>query len=332
MTTLPWGRRQDNESLFNKIGGRVQDIARIRRTLASSRFSTVVVKTAHDWATLSRDIPLLVAVRHLCPKITLQLHGSSSNWLVSPGRILFKYATRLLLGLSDAALILSSEEQRQWQKFHPTGNFFVVSNPFVPATVLSPEASPSTLNVPECRPTLLFVGRLVEAKGVLDLLNALPRILKQVACHLIIIGEGPMSQQLQATAKRRGLMEHVTFAGYLRREQIATAYRTANIFVFPSFWNEGFPTVLAEAMNAGLPIVTTHIRGAADHLQEGINALFVPPRDEVSLTTAVCRLLTDPDLCMQMRQANREKVKDFAPDKVGRQYLDVLEQIIGEPK
>jgi glycosyltransferase involved in cell wall biosynthesis len=70
------------------------------------------------------------------------------------------------------------------------------------------------------------------------------------------------------------------------------------------------------------------MRGVADHLQEGVNALFVPPRDPTVLADTLVRLLANPVLRAQMSRTNREKVKDFAPEKVGRHYLDVLEQVV----
>ena len=91
--------------------------------------------------------------------------------------------------------------------------------------------------------------------------------------------------------------------------------------------------VLLEAISAGLPIVTTPIRGALDHLKEGVNTLFVPPHDPSVLAQTLSKLLNDPDLRARMREANLEKVKEFAPDVVARSYYLALEQIInGNPK
>jgi glycosyltransferase involved in cell wall biosynthesis len=116
-------------------------------------------------------------------------------------------------------------------------------------------------------------------------------------------------------------------AGYLQGDDLQRAYRSANLFVFPS-WREGFPTVITEAMDAGLPIVTTYIRGAADHLKEGVHACFVPPQNPVALAAAIRRVLAEPELQARMAQANRAKVKEFAPAIIGEQYLGILKQIV----
>ncbi len=325
VATEPWGRHSDHESLFEKIIGRARDIGRIWRALRHERFDVMVVQTSHDWRTVSRDIPLLLVTRRLCPRIVIEFHGSRSDWLIAPGHRMFKATSAWLLRLSNAALLLSSEEQHELQQFYPTGRFYVVSNPFQPTDTIPGELPWA---VPKSKPVLLFVGRLIEAKGIFDLLNAMPHVLGRTVCHLVVAGDGADAQRGREWVEKLGLTDHVTLTGYLVGEQLVAAYQMGDVFVLPTYWKEGFPTVITEAMNAGLAIVTTRIRGVGDHLQEGVNALFVPPRDPVVLADTLVQLLADPGLRTQISRANREKVQDFAPEKVGRHYLDVLEQVM----
>src|SRR5581483_7773435 len=115
-------------------------------------------------------------------------------------------------------------------------------------------------------------------------------------------------------------------------EELAVSYRDADVFVLPTYHPEGFPTAISEAMSAGLPVVTSNVRGNADHLIEGRNALFVPPRDPDALAEALERVLSDPRLRERMARANREKVKEFAPERVARGYVDVLEELLSLPE
>lgn len=80
-------------------------------------------------------------------------------------------------------------------------------------------------------------------------------------------------------------------------------YQRADIFVLPG-WSEGFPTVVAEAMDVGLLIVRAREQGMADHLAKRVNALLVPPRDPPGLAAAIDRLLEDASLrgLVQVRQ------------------------------
>jgi len=87
---------------------------------------------------------------------------------------------------------------------------------------------------------------------------------------------------------------------------------------------------LLEAMSAGLPIVTTALRGAVDRLEEGVNALFVPPRRPDLLAEALGRILSDGDLRASMAANNLAKIKEFAPEAVAPQYVAILENVVGK--
>ncbi|MGH9908609.1 MAG: glycosyltransferase family 4 protein [Pyrinomonadaceae bacterium] len=327
VVTESWGRHSDHESLIDKVVGRVKDVIRIRRILSGERFSVLVVKTAHDWNTLIRDVGLLLSTRGLRPATILQFHGSQPNVLLRRGHGLFKILSGWLMRLSDAFMVLSSEERDQWSQFFPAGKFFVVCNPFV-SPINEATITPQCIrNLPPKVPLLLFVGRLIREKGIFDLLDALSHLKASIAFHLLVAGDGPHAEQIKKYLTSLGVAEHVTLAGHLEATELAMAYHTATIFVLPTWWNEGFPTVIAEAMNAGLPIVTTPIRGMADHLQEGSSALFAPPRDPIRLAAIIKRLLSNPSLRAKMSQANQNKVRDFAPDVVGLHYLDILKQV-----
>ena len=323
-----WGRRSDCESPLQRVMGRVLDIAKVRRTLAQGRYDVMVIHTAHDPPAMARDLPLLVATRRQSPPVVLHLHGSQADALVSPGHRLIKAASARLLCLADGALVLSTEEQRQWQHFAPWADIRTVRNPYVGAGDAPPALDRAAFGISSGVPLLLFVGRLVAAKGIFDLLAALPMVLARTGCHLLVAGSGEQAALVHQAVARSGLGPHVTLAGYLQGEPLRSAYRLADIFVLPSYHAEGFPTVLAEAMEAGLPIVTTRLRGAADHLREGENALFVPPRDPTALGEALLRLLGDVSLRARMGAANRAAVSQFSPDVVAREYLEALRQIV----
>ena len=326
VVTEPWGRHRDVESPTEKVVGRLRDIARVRRAARAQPFDVIVVKTSHDWATLLRDLPLVLALGRRAP-VVLQLHGSEPERLLRPGNRAFKYTTALLSRLVDGVMVLSTEEQRQWQRFYPRGRFFVVTNPFVPGEEWAADGAAG-----RCReetrhvPAVLFVGRLMRPKGVFELVEAMASVVRDTPCRLVMVGEGPDEKALRDRVTALALEDQITFTGYLRGNDLVEAYRGADVFVLPS-WSEGFPTVLAEAMQAGLPIVTTRIRGAADHLTEGTHGLLVPPRDPAALASALTRLLRDAGRRAAMSTANREKVRSFAPEVVARHYLDVLRAV-----
>lgn len=324
--TEPWGRHRDGESILDKVFGRLGDVWRVWRRLRREQFDLLLVHTATEWPNYSRDIPVLWLCRKLVRRTAVQFHGSTPDTVLGPGKTGFKVVSRMLLRLVDAVLVLSSEEQRQWTQFHPSGRFFLVTNPFQPLAAANTQVAP--WHFPPQVPVLLYTGRLITPKGVFDLLEALALLKKRAArFHLLVAGTGSEEARFKSRIEMLGLENDITLAGYLDSVKLHQAYRAADLFVFPS-WSEGFPTVITEAMDAGLPIVTTYIRGAADHLKEGEHVYFVPPRDPEKLADTIDRLLRDSDLRAQMAQANRLKVKEFAPEIAGARYHDVLKQIL----
>ena len=320
---LPWGRRVEGERLPAKLLGRARDVAAARRAVIRGGFSVVVVKTAHDWLTLTRDLALV----RLLPRnmvVVLQFHGSQSTRLGAPGSRAFKLATGALVARADAILVLSREERAEWRAFSPNLQVFVVRNPLPPL----PEGAAAEPHSANGEKTILCVARLMLSKGVFELVRALPLLRTAVACRLVLAGDGPERARLRELVTELGLNDSVELAGYVDGAELASLYRSADVFALPTTHNEGFPTVILEAMAAGLPIVTTQSRGAADHLVEERHALFVPPHDPHALAASLRRLLTDSALRRRLGDANREKVQEFDADHVATEYLAALDTIV----
>lgn len=326
VTLQPWGRRREGESLWRKLAQRPMDIWRARRKVGADAAEVVVVHTAHSWATLVRDVPLLLALRAPGRVLVLHLHGSLSDRLVGPGRGAFKWASAILVALSDAVLVLSSEERRQWQAFRPAGRIHLVRNPLPPPLPPDPDTTRDRFGIAAGDPVVLFVGRLITAKGILELLAVLAD--GAPPFHLLVVGEGPLEAEIRRRAAAAGVGARLTLTGYLDGAELQAAYAIADLFVLPTAHSEGLPLVILEAMAAGLPIVTTPMRGMADHLRDERNALMVPPGDRAGLATAVARLLADGDLRRRLGAANRDAVREFSPERVGRDYLAALREAL----
>jgi glycosyltransferase involved in cell wall biosynthesis len=327
VVTHSWGRRRLGESLPEKITQRIREVLSVRRALKGQVLDVTVIKTAHDWRTVLRDIAVVLVIRRRCRPVVLQFHGSRASSLIERGHRAFKLATAALLSLVDGVMVLSTEERSQWQAFRDRPPVFAVKNPYA-RSLSSDSPEPDQTGASDSR--ALFVGRLMEEKGIFDLIDALPLVLEHAQCDLLVVGDGDQESEVRERIRRLGLDDHVTMTGYLSGRELSDSYRRATLFVFPTTWDEGFPTVLAEAMDAGLPIITTRIRGAADHLRDGENALFVEPRDLKGLATAMTTLLLDANRRAKMGLLNRERVQIFDPQIVAVEYRDVLKSIVDD--
>lgn len=133
---------------------------------------------------------------------------------------------------------------------------------------------------------LLYVGRLAAEKRLdllADALDGLPGV------RLVLVGDGPARPEL--AQRLAGRPAH--FTGFLRGEALATAYASADAFVFPSD-TETFGQVMQEAMASGLPVVAARAGGALDIVRSGITGAFFTPGDAAGLREQVRALVADP--------------------------------------
>ena len=146
---------------------------------------------------------------------------------------------------------------------------------------------------------LLFVGRLVERKGVHILIRALARVRERVEATLTVIGEGPEAAALRAEAVRAGVGGSVRFAGRVDEDALAEAYRTCDLFVLPAVVDrkgdtEGLGVVLLEAIEFGMPVIASDIGGIPDIVRHRDTGLLVPPGDAPALAAAILEAVADP--------------------------------------
>lgn len=160
---------------------------------------------------------------------------------------------------------------------------------------------------------VLAVGRLVEKKGYPVLLGALAEMVRRgrlVSCE--IVGSGPGRKALEEQAEALGLAAVVRFVGPRTHQQIAAAYRQADVFVQASVVvaggdRDGIPNALLEAMASGLAVVASEVAGIPEVVTPGCGVL-VPAGDPAALAAAICRLDDDSERRARLGSAARRRV------------------------
>ncbi len=159
---------------------------------------------------------------------------------------------------------------------------------------------------------VLFVGRLVEKKGVVHLLRAMQEVRRSVPESAITIaGDGPLRSPLAREAERLGVP--VRFLGVQTPMQVRDLMRRASVLCGPSIADargnaEGLPITFLEAQACGLPVVISASGGSAEGVVEGETGFVVPPADEVALASRLVELLRDPARRERMGNAARRHV------------------------
>lgn len=226
---------------------------------------------------------------------------------------------------SDRVVAISSDTAQELLE--------VVSVPVevIPYTTSLPDAGPvaSRPSLPgHPRGPVLFVGRLVERKGVAYLIDAIARVSDR-ELSLEIIGDGPAHASLQARAEALGVADRVTFRGKVTSDELQASYARAAVFVLPSVVDargdtEGLGVVLLEAMNYGTPVIASRIGGIPDIVEDGVSGLLVPAGDVTALAEALRRLIEDPALARRLGEAGRQRVRErFDWDAIVQRWKEV---------
>jgi glycosyltransferase involved in cell wall biosynthesis len=177
---------------------------------------------------------------------------------------------------------------------------------------------------------LIYVGSLIERKGVKYLIEAMKYVVQHSGGPVVlaVVGAGEERESLEAMARRLGLGSHILFVGSVPPAEMPAWFRCADLFVLPSLY-EGRPNVVLEALAAELPVVATDIPGTRELVVEGENGFLVAPRSAYALAQAMVRLIGDPTKREKMGKKSREMVLRLGLtwDDIARRYLALYQEL-----
>lgn len=181
---------------------------------------------------------------------------------------------------------------------------------------------------------ILFVGRLIERKGVHILLESFAKVNKIFPkTQLIIAGDGPWRKRLEDLRDKLDIKDKVIFKGYLKSGELEKEYKEADIFVLPSIHDvkgdtETLGVVLIEAMEYGVPVIATNVGGIPDVVKDGYNGLLVPEKDPDALAQAIIKLVENKSIREKFVKNAKEYIKekfgwDIIIEKLIKIYMDL---------
>ncbi len=159
-------------------------------------------------------------------------------------------------------------------------------------------------------PIIGAVTRFYPAKGITYLVEAFPQVLTRYPdARLVLVGDGPLEEDLKAQARRLGIVDRVIFTGF--RPDAEAFVQLFTISVVPSL-EEGIGNVAIESIAGGVPVVASREGGLPEVVAEGKSGLLVPPGDAAKLGVALLRVLDEPFLLDRLRQGCREEAARFS--------------------
>jgi glycosyltransferase involved in cell wall biosynthesis len=204
------------------------------------------------------------------------------------------------------------------------------AKPLGKEVVCIPNGVDNAIFYPKENPTspfkILFVGRLVEQKGITFLLKSLAQIKKRYAnaydqIETTIIGDGPLRGTLENETDELDIRAKVKFLGWIDRDVLPQIYRESSVFIMPSL-EEGMPNVVLEAMASGLPIISTDNRGTNELVKNGENGIII--KDHSVLSSAILELIHDPNKRTNYAKSSRKLTEARGWDILARSYLELI--------
>jgi len=182
---------------------------------------------------------------------------------------------------------------------------------------------------------ILFVGRLVEKKGVHHLLNSMPAVIGAFPqAVLVIVGDGTQRAELERSAQRLGIKSSVRFLGKIPNEDLPKYYAAAHVFVGPSVVDkfgdtEGLGIVFLEAAASQLAMIGTSVGGISDVLIDRVTGTQISPNDSDQMAHEITRLLRNPELRNRLGQRARQHVEEnFSWKQVASSFTALFQEVI----
>lgn len=253
------------------------------------------------------NVHVTAAVKSLrqCPVI-IEEHGHC-RWKKWHHRIL----DRAICRRADAVLCCSQSVQRHAQPINriPSEQYFPIHNCVDPSAITASQDLPPNdlrkkLGIPPDSFVVGTIGKLRTEKGHTHLIEAWRRFVSATEgpCHLLIVGDGPLSQALKEQAKG---LPGVIWAG--QSNDVAKHLSLMDVFAFPSV-DEGLGIALLEAMHAGKAVVASDTGGIPEILVHNQNGLLCPPGDPAQLADRLLQLQADTAMCQKLADAGRKYV------------------------
>lgn len=311
----PWETLTHDQTAPDRIRERPLFLGLVPSYVAAGSLAAARLARTGEFGVLHAFWPLphgllgLAAKRASGVPLVSTFFGVELTWMEADLPFLAPVLRRIVRG-SDAVTVISSYTGERLRRLVPGAR--PVTIPFG-ATVEPKEPLPSPARPPGGPFEVLFVGRLVERKGVHVLLEALSRLEDPPPVRLRVVGDGPERGALEARAARLGVGGRVRFEGFVPREELEARFAGCDAFVLPAVVDvkgdtEGLGVVLLEAMSYGKPVVASAAGGIVDIVRDGRNGLLVPPGDAEALAAALRALRDDPPRAREMGARGREDV------------------------
>jgi len=309
----------------NSAGGKLSKLAALASTMFRLPFARLKGrKIAHihyvgannSW---TRETRIAAWCRFWGMKTIMHMHCHAVDFLKHREALGQKEDTRRKLGNATANIVLS----HKWVDF--LHDELGLNNLRVIYNVIQINNVKHLGRVEGAPIQFVFIGDIVERKGVFDLIEATEE-LDNGNWKLTICGRGD-NKRLEERISKSGCKDKIEFAGVINSSQRDKLLSETDVVVLPSY-TEGLPIVILEAMAAGTGIIVSDVGAATDIVTDGKNGIVINPGDVQALSSAMKRYINNPELAVEHAAVSTERINAFYPGAVRRSLLDLYTDIL----
>lgn len=303
--TFEWVCSHIDASLSKRIGKAF--LAYLHVLYIATRYSSLIfhIHVSAHGSFFRKSLFIWIARAFGHPTI-LHMHSSSFEAFIDGSPSWVRSYVSAVMNQSTSIIALS----KGWKDYYG----MMTSTPItvIPNFIKDSGTSPNFDNDGQ---QMLFLGRYGVRKGIYDVINALPPLIRtHPRFHLTCAGDGDL-ETIRQLILERDLQSHVTFYGWVDGPDKEALLRGASILLLPSH-AEGLPMAILEAMEAGLCIVTTPVGGIPEMIEDGVNGRIVPVGQPKILSAVLINLLGDVKQQRRLGKRARENFVEHFSEKV----------------
>ena len=295
-------------------------------TLLRRRPRVVHLNSAMDHKAFWRDLVYLWVAKALGRKTVLQLHGGSLRTLCAGAPM--RWMVRSVYSMPDALVVLARSEQRELRDLGVVDRVSVIPNG---VDVAEYAGGSERVHGGRVR-SMAFMGRLIRPKGMFEAMEAVRALRADPAfrdAELRIAGSGPARGEIEDWIRQNSMGNAVTLLGSIYGKEKIDFLRSADVFVFPTYHDEGLPYAILESLAAGTPVIATRVAGIPDIIVDGTHGVLIDAKSVPQIVGAVRELARSEEGLRAMSRKCRERaVQEFSLETLAARFGELYERLI----
>ncbi|MCA9422358.1 MAG: glycosyltransferase family 4 protein [Nitrospira sp.] len=318
---IHFGTSCESISTFRKVSFTLGRLAKYCILLIKIRPTLVSIHTSSGSSFYRKSLFAIFARLFNIP-IVFHIHPTHFYDFFENGGYFRRTYIKYILGQSVGLVFLTQQMVDEFQRELPTHAIYALPNPVDVSKYQRFGRPPMKGNF-----RLLFLGWIVESKGVFDIVDIIGKVVECYPSVEFIFAGPKQTERLRDLIIERGLVNHTQVLGWVQGDAKLQLLANSRLLLLPTY-TEGIPNVLLEAMASGLPSITTPVGGIPSVFEQSTNGYYVSPGDQVQLEDMILKLLGDDEECERLSQATQVKAWSYDVEKVGEELEKIYAELL----